>query len=171
MNHEASPAPWPAPVSVEHDDLGRVVAVVWSRPGGRAGPGRGRWLVAVDGSPCSLRAVGFAAGLVETAPEPAIDVVYVHPWLTKEAAESELPRRAWEVTADARAALDRTGVDWRVHARMGDAATAIAALADALDSRGIVIGSRGLSAIESLFLGSVAYKVVHGCRRAVLIVR
>lgn len=171
MSHEASSSSWPAPEAVEHDDLGRLVAVAWSRPGSGGRPDRGRWLVAVDGSPCSLRAVGFAAGLVETAPAPAIDVVHVHPWLTKEAAETELPRRGWEVTAAAREALDRAGVDWRVHVRMGDAATAIAALADALDSRGIVIGSRGLTAIESLFLGSVAYKVVHVCRQPVLIVR
>lgn len=44
-------------------------------------------------------------------------------------------------------------------------------LADALGSRGIAIGSHGLTAAESLLPGSVTCKVVHLARLPVLIVR
>lgn len=54
---------------------------------------------------------------------------------------------------------------------MGDAAEGIVALARELGSRGIAIGSRGLTAAESLLLGSVAYKVVHLSAVPVLVVR
>lgn len=54
---------------------------------------------------------------------------------------------------------------------MGEAAPEIEGLADALGSRGIAVGSRGLSAAESLLLGSVAYQIVHQARVPVLIVR
>jgi nucleotide-binding universal stress UspA family protein len=54
---------------------------------------------------------------------------------------------------------------------MGDAATEITGLADALDSRGIAIGSHGRTAAESVLLGSVAQQVIHRARRPVLVVR
>lgn len=42
---------------------------------------------------------------------------------------------------------------------------------DAPGSRGIALGSRGLTATESRLLGSVAYKAVHLTRLPALIVR
>jgi hypothetical protein len=98
----------------QRDDMGRLVGVVWHGSGaGGAQAGRTRWLVAVDGSACSLRAVAMVANMV------ALEIV---------------------------------------------------AKADALGSRGIAIGSRGLTVTESLLLGSVAYKVVHLTKLPVLIV-
>ncbi len=55
--------------------------------------------------------------------------------------------------------------------RMGEAAEEIVALAQQLGSRGIALGSRGLTATESLFLGSIAYKVVPLAKVPVLIGR
>lgn len=54
---------------------------------------------------------------------------------------------------------------------MGPSAPEVVRWAEALASRGIAIGSHGLTAAESLFLGSVAYKVVHLAKVPVLIVR
>ncbi|MDO8279031.1 MAG: universal stress protein [Burkholderiaceae bacterium] len=54
---------------------------------------------------------------------------------------------------------------------MGEAAEEIVALAQQLGSRGIALGSRGLTATESLFLGSIAYKVVPLAKVPVLIGR
>lgn len=54
---------------------------------------------------------------------------------------------------------------------MGEAAEEIVALAQELGSRGIAIGSHGPTARQSIFLGSVAYKVVHLGKVPVLIVR
>ena len=128
--------------------------------------------MAVDGSEGSLRAAAMAARLIAGPARAGVDLVHVHPWLVKEAAEVELPRRGWHATAAARAAPGRSGhrvarctCAWARRPRRswpwpGNSAAA-----------GIAIGSRGLTATESLFLGSVAYKVVHLGNVPVLIVR
>lgn len=161
----------PAPALVRRDDIGRLVAVTWHGAGAGADAAGGRWLVAVDGSECSLRTLAMVAHLVAPGRDSEVDLVHVQPWLVKEAAETELPRRGWAATAQARELLDAASVRWRLHVVMGEAAPEIAGMADALGSRAIAIGSHGLTAAESLLLGSVAYKVVHLSKLPVLIVR
>ncbi len=162
----------PTPVSEQRDDIGRLIAATFeaSRPHPDAGSDNG-WLVAVDGSDHSLRAVAQAARLAADLHERAIDLVNVQPWLGKEAAETALPQCGWAATARARALLDAAGVPWRVHAVMGEAAPQIVRLAEALGSRGIVIGTHGLTATQALLLGSVAYKVIHMATVPVLVVQ
>lgn len=161
----------PAPALERRDDMGRLVAMTWHGADADADTGGARWLVAVDGSACSLRAVAMVAGLATLEKGAGVDLVHVQPWLNKEAAETELPRRGWAATAQARQLLDAAAVRWRLHVVMGEGAPEIASLSDALGSRGIAIGSRGLTATETLLLGSVAYQVVHLARLPVLIVR
>jgi tellurite resistance protein TerC len=128
------------------------------------------WLVAIDGSEHSLRATAQAVyfGLMQNC---AIHLINVQPWLSKEAAESELMRRGWDATAKARELLDKSGIPWRLHVVMGETVESIVALADSLGCRGIIIGSKGLNATEALLLGSVAYKVIHLSKVSVLVVR
>jgi nucleotide-binding universal stress UspA family protein len=58
--------------------------------------------------------------------------------------------------------LERTaGAPWR----------AILDAADELDATLIVVGARGLTAVESLVLGAVSNAVVHHTKRPVLVVR
>lgn len=161
----------PAPALERRDDMGRLVAVTWHGAGASDDAGSARWLVAVDGSECSLRAVAMVAGLAALERGAEVDLVHVQPWLNKEAADTELARRGWAATAQARRLLDAAAIRWRLHAVMGEEAPEIAGLADVLGSRGIAIGSRGLTAAGSVLLGSVAYKVVHLAKRPVLIVR
>ena len=161
----------PMPATERRDDIGRLVALTWHGDDAVSAHYSRRWLVAVDGSECSLRAVAMAARLVAPVGGGEVDLVHIQPWLIKEAAETELPRRAWVATAEARRVLEAASVRWRLHVQMGEAATCIVSLCEKLDSRGIVIGSHGLTATESLLLGSVAYKVVHLGKLPVLIVR
>ncbi len=163
----------PAPVSEERDDIGRLIAATYesSRVHPDAGSDNG-WLVAVDGSDHSLRAVAQAVGLAsESRASASIDLVNVQSWLGKEAAETELPKCGWAATAPARALLDAAGVPWRVHVVMGEVAPQIVRLAEALGSRGIIIGARGLSSAQALLLGSVTYKVIHTATVSVLVTR
>ncbi|MCM2341422.1 universal stress protein [Rhodoferax sp.] len=171
MTDAAIPGAIPASAQERRDDMGRLVAATWHGAGISEDQASARWLVAVDGSECASRAVAMAAGLAALEQSAEVDLIHVQPWLTKEAAETELARRGWAATAQARQLLDAASVRWRLHVVMGEGAPEIADLADALGSRGIVIGSRGLTAAESLLLGSVAYKVVHLARLPVLIVR
>lgn len=161
----------PAPALTERDSDGRLVGVAID--GGQSLPSdKGNiWLVAVDGSAHSLRATAQAAHLAGLMQGCAIHLVNVQPWLGKEAAESELPCRGWEATTEARRLLDASGIPWRLHVLMGEASEHIVTLAERLGCIGIVIGSHGLGATQTLLLGSVAYKVIHLSKVSVLVVR
>lgn len=57
--------------------------------------------------------------------------------------------------------LDAAGVSYQSEIFIGDTAPAIVDRAKELHCNGIVIGTRGLTAIANLVMGSVATKVVH----------
>ena len=171
MTDVASVAAMLAPAIERRDDIGRLVAVTWHASGVRAASGNNSWLVAVDGSECSLRAVAMAARLAALGHDGEVDIVHVQPWLVKEAAETELARRGWAATAQARQLLDAASVRWCLHVVMGEAASQIVALAETPGINGIVIGSRGQSVVKALMLGSVAEKVLHQAKAPVMIVR
>lgn len=136
------------------------------------------WLLASDGS----RDADSAARYVARA-APALGVGRIHVANVQPAAGTgqragsapEAERRrlaaARRETAGARRILDRARLAWRLHAIPGgDPAAAIAAAALRLGAGEIVLGSRGLSALGHLGLGSVAYKVVHLARQPVTLV-
>ena len=163
--------PMPAPGVEQRDDMGRLVAVTWQGMAAGETARSDRWLVAVDGSACSLRAVEMVARMAALEQGAGVDLVHVQSWLNKEAAETELALRGWAATAQARQALDAAGVSWRLMCLLGEEAPEIVRLAQTLGSRGIALGSRGLTAAESVLLGSVAYKVMHLAPSSVLLVR
>ena len=176
----ASPIPVPinAPDSVpeasseKRDAFGRRVEVSFeSRQIPPGTPVGDHWLVAIDGSRHSMHALAMAIRLASESSGCMLDLINVQPWLSKEAAESELHGLGWRACADACASLDANRLGWRLHVLMGEPAQCIVAKAKALDSRGIVIGTRGLTVTQDLLLGSVAQQVIHTARGALLIVR
>jgi nucleotide-binding universal stress UspA family protein len=58
----------------------------------------------------------------------------------------------------------------RIAHRHDDIAAAILAVAADVDAEAIVLGTRGLSGVKSLMLGSVSHAVLHHADRAVLVV-
>ena len=52
----------PAPALERRDDMDRLVATTWHGAGATGDNGSARWLVAVDGSACSLRVKPCGAG-------------------------------------------------------------------------------------------------------------
>jgi len=77
------------------------------------------------------------------------------------------------IRTDAEAALVGADVEWHVHQLVGDPALAIKHLADQLDARLIVVGTRkrGLGeSIREFFTGSVAARLAHRQRRPILVV-
>lgn len=78
-----------------------------------------------------------------------------------------------QIRSDARTALGDTEVDWFVHQSVGDPALAIKHLADGIDARLIVVGTRKRGIGESIrefFTGSVAARLAHRQRRPILVV-
>jgi nucleotide-binding universal stress UspA family protein len=67
--------------------------------------------------------------------------------------------------------LDRHGIDATFVAKVGDPAETIARLADGRKFDLLVMGSHGHGNLGNLVLGSVATKVLAGCKVAVLVVR
>ncbi|MGP3533391.1 universal stress protein [Microbacterium sp. RD1] len=77
------------------------------------------------------------------------------------------------VRADAERALTDCPVPWSVHQLVGDPALAIKHLADRIDAKLIVVGTRkrGLGeSIREFFTGSVAARLTHRQHRPVLVI-
>lgn len=154
---------------IERDDGGRLIYVaIDSQP--PLADERNAWLVAIDGSPHSLRATAEAMRQAARMKSCALNLVNVQSWLSKEAAEEELLHRGWAATANARAMLDAAGQPWRLHVAMGEAAENIAALADRLACQGIIIGYHGFGVTRTLLLGSVTQHVAHMSALPLLVV-
>lgn len=161
----------PIPIDTTRDADGRLVGLTIDHGLDVTTASNNAWLVAVDGSKYSQNAVAEAIRLATNMKDCTLHVVNVQHWLSKEAADLELMNQGLAATDATRALLAEAGVPWRLHIVMGEAADSIVALADKLGCHGIVIGSRGLGAAINLLIGSVAYKVIHLSRIAVLVVR
>lgn len=166
-----TPAPaTPAIASSRRDDSGRLIALVFDSTPPLPAPDINPWLIAVDSSDNALRAVDHAASQAVLMNACALHLIHVLPWLSKEAAETELAHLGLEATARARATLEAKGLPWRLHVVMGEPAERILERAAQLRASNLVMGSRGLGNLESLLLGSVSYKVLHLSRIPVLVV-
>ncbi len=132
-------------------------------------------LLAVDGSEPARRAIPLA---IDIAKKSGGEVIVFH------AREHTVARGGdWDLEAapDAQAAVDdvcRTIAGAGVEARpevtrvlVGRVAQAIMTAADEHGADLVVMGSRGLSDLQGLLVGSVAHKVIHLSRRPVLVAR
>jgi nucleotide-binding universal stress UspA family protein len=159
----------PQPV-LERDEYGRVQRLTFASDAPTRSQVTGRWLVALDGSANSLRALDSAVRLMPDT-LPGVDLVYVHPPLSIEAAESELGAFGWNTTEAARERLRRANRRWCLHVLTGAPATGIAELASRMESACIVVGARGTSAVEALLMGSVTQELIRVAPAPVLVVR
>ncbi|HTT29175.1 MAG TPA: universal stress protein [Solirubrobacteraceae bacterium] len=144
-------------------------------------------LICYDGSPDSRAAVEQAAALF--ADQPATVLTVWEPFVEMAARSSlglglvpfipdpdeidEASRKAAEQTAaDGAALASRLGmtVEHRSSSQVTTTAGAILAEADAIGATAIVMGSRGLTGVKSLLLGSVSHEVVQHADRAVVVV-
>jgi nucleotide-binding universal stress UspA family protein len=144
-------------------------------------------LICYDGSPDSRAAVEKAASLF--ADQPATVLTVWEPFVEMAARSSlglglvpfaadpdeidEASSKAAEQTAAEGAALARSlgmTVEDKTSSHATTTARAILAEAEAMDASAIVMGSRGLTGVKSLLLGSVSHEVVQHADRAVVVV-
>ncbi|MBK7859903.1 MAG: universal stress protein [Archangiaceae bacterium] len=134
-------------------------------------------LVAVDGSPASIsaaktalelaRATGGEVTLVHVEPQAAVMAgLPLAPQV--EPHETALARGA-SVLKHAMIALDALGI--RTENRVGPPAEVIADLAEEQGFELVVVGNKGRGAVSRVLLGSVADRLVHICKRPLLVVR
>ncbi|MDA8109978.1 MAG: universal stress protein [Betaproteobacteria bacterium] len=136
-------------------------------------------LVPVDGSEHALNAVRYAVGRVREAPgellvlhvEPPVSYEEMRVYVMREEAE-KIRRQACErVLSSATRLLDEAKVAYSAHLREGEIAPTIAKFAEAEKVDEVILGTRGMSTVGELLLGSVAHRVVHLVRVPVTLVR
>ena len=127
-------------------------------------------LVPVDGSPSAQRAVEWIGQVLGRQTGAHVHLVNVQPaidtWeVTRHLGAGEIAQ--WQAATSA-GVLDpaakqllAAGIPVTTHARVGEVATTIADCSRDLQCDAIVMGTRGLGAVQSLLLGSTALKVVH----------
>lgn len=145
-----------------------------------------RFLVATDGSttaaaiPERLAGLRILAGaradvVAVTVPDPPLFEMLTGLYTL---GDERLGRMRAELAEHSRATLEQmtfrlsaAGFEATPHLRHGDAAHEIVAVAEERDADLVVLGSRGLSGIDLLMLGSVARNVLLHARCSVLVVR
>lgn len=126
-------------------------------------------LMPVDHSDNAQRAVGYAASLVRETPSLQLYLLNVqepieprmHAQLTHDEIRSIQAQEAELVLEPLRQILNSVGAQYRAEWRSGPVAPTIADYAREIGCDGIVMGTRGMSAIGNLVMGSTATKVVN----------
>jgi nucleotide-binding universal stress UspA family protein len=140
-------------------------------------------LLAVDGSQSAVRATRELVGMLAAWKDvPALDVVTVHlpvPHVggfsgivvSHEMIQRYYDEEGAKALAPCTEVLDAAGVKYSSQVLIGDIAQAIVDHARAAGCTLICIGSRGMTAVSNMVLGSVATKVLHLAHVPVLVVR
>jgi len=129
-------------------------------------------LLPVDGSPSALRATQKLIDTLDWYKEaPAIEVMSVHlpiPRVPNMGAfvSAEMVRKYYEdegnaMLASSRGLLDTAGIAYNVHLATGQVAETIAERAAQTAADMIYMGTRGMSALANMALGSVTTRVLH----------
>jgi nucleotide-binding universal stress UspA family protein len=128
-------------------------------------------LVPFDGSESALRAVRYAIALARENGPISIHVVTAHEepvvygeiavYVTRDRMVELQRQHSAAVMAPAEVLLEKASVPYTKEILVGRVAEVIARRADELGCDGIVMGTRGMTAIGNLVIGSVATKVVH----------
>jgi nucleotide-binding universal stress UspA family protein len=137
--------------------------------------------VGVDHSEHSLRALRHAVQraleapgtelVIATAHEPAQEDARTARFQPVARIKADLQAHAQDLLRPAIEIALNSGVGFRTEILTGDVARVLVERAEALDSIGIVLGTRGMGAVGNLMLGSVATKVIHLTRLPVTLVK
>lgn len=134
-------------------------------------------LVAIDGSQSSLKAAQAATRLARLTPDATVTllhVLHVPPVLmpiVDVPMDAMVRNTGREVIDSVVGAVDLPEVQLRTEIQIGDPATEIVQMARDGQFDLIAIGTRGLSPIKELFLGSVSHRVANTAPCPVLLVR
>lgn len=126
-------------------------------------------LLPVDGSDSAFQAALYLIDFVQKHGPLEIHVVNVQPrpmeWQTHGKENEEINEHqaiaAHLVLKPILHALNEEEIAYQTHIKLGVPAEILAALADKLGCDHIIMGTRGLSAISSVVLGSVTCKLLH----------
>jgi len=126
-------------------------------------------LIPFDGSDNALRAVQYVISLAEELPGLQVELLYVmdpvpfklYAGLSDEGIRRMQVDEADRVVQPARQLLDAAKIPYRAHFRIGPPANEIALHLHEMHCDGIVMGTRGMSPMAALMIGSVATRTIH----------
>ncbi|HRC37068.1 MAG: universal stress protein [Rubrivivax sp.] len=135
-------------------------------------------LVPIDGSDAALRALAHAVELARAAGakivmvnvQQTLERWYAGGLLNNEAL-THLRQQGEADGAKARALVDAAGLTYEFDVLFGQPGEVIARVAKEQSCIGIVMGARGLSDLDHLFLGSTAHKVIQLAEAPVTLVK
>lgn len=144
---------------------------------------RSKVLLPSDGSDASLKAAAYAARLMKLNPEMKVSVLVVVPqssifggaaegekeYLAK--LEGKLETKAEEVLEGTVRVFTDEGLSVEGIIEKGDPAGVIVELSQRGDYDHIIMGSRGVSELKGMALGSVSHKVIHLAKVRVTLVK
>jgi nucleotide-binding universal stress UspA family protein len=136
-------------------------------------------MIAVDGSLESLQAVHKAIALVDAGLRAHIALVHVQQpasWLELATHDADdIATAAVEagehLMGAAMALLDAQGVGYTTEVVLGEPASVLVDMAQEVQADLVLIGARGMGAIESVLVGSVSKALVTRCTQPVLVVK
>lgn len=123
-----------------------------------------KWLLAVDGSESAKRASRHVAKLAQDSKSPQVHVLNVRNPLPKlvdnTAAEQQAREAGREVVTACEKLLREASVACVTEVLIGEAAATIVHRANELACDCIVVGSRGMSPLQNVAMGSIATRVI-----------
>jgi nucleotide-binding universal stress UspA family protein len=128
------------------------------------------YLVPFDGSNFARAALEYALARATEVPaklhlvtvlEEAVVYGEIEVYVSRGEMEALQRKHGAEILQPAREAVEKAGVPFTSEVLIGEIAPSIAKRASELNCDGIIMGTRGMSEIGNLVLGSVAVKVVH----------
>ena len=138
-------------------------------------------LLPVDGSESAVRATQTLIDTIAWYREaPTIDVVAVHlpvprvpnlgSFVSKDMIQKYYDDECAAMLAPSLKLLDAARIAYTAHALTGPIAETIVARANAAGSSLIYMGTRGMSALANMAMGSVATRVLHLCHIPVMLI-
>jgi nucleotide-binding universal stress UspA family protein len=138
-------------------------------------------LVPIDSSETATRALQHAILLAKRDPTIELQIVNAHEppvvygeiavYLPEEKARELQRRHSEDILRAAIEMAKAAGVNFATEILVGHVPAALVKYADEKGCHGIVMGTRGMSAIGNLVMGSVATKVIHLTRLPVTLVK
>ena len=136
-------------------------------------------VVGVDGSAQSIRALLFAASLVEDLPDAELIVGHARyvgylmapPHVTEDEFSDVLDEDERYVDATVSRVLEGRALRWSIERREGEPSRVLRDIARDADAYLLIIGRQGRTNIEESLLGSVSNRLVHRSEIPVLVIR
>ena len=140
-----------------------------------------KMLLATDGSENALRAARHAAALMKKNPDLSLTILTVrspienltkfYPRAASQEIDAGIQKMAESAVNRTKAVFDEAGLQVETEIAEGDAGKTIASYAKEKGFGQIIMGTRGLSNLSGIIMGSVSHQVLHFTECPVLLVK